>query len=344
MRRFYLQLLVCLTVIAATPAIVSAQVVGREVQDGQVLAMQPVNAPVLAGTTNETALPAATNLADQKKLLNYLKRLKVNDQPQAYQSNKNFYYHLANDFARLRLYPLAMKCFLKTAPAIDREDADSTALQPAYFDPNTFDDVAVDKQAGNLAESKSKPISYQRIADVFNDGKKAVGYAMLFHVKQPAPGKRKIFVWTNTGHTFITLIKYNADSTYTSASFGFYPHKDHLLSATPIAPSTSAVFKDDAGHKWDEVMGKFITRRKFEKILKLTGDFSLTDYNLNNHNCTDFGLQAAALAGIDILNTKGSWPLGSGNNPAFTGQAILEGKVAESTKALFSADTINAQP
>lgn len=292
----------------------------------QMLAMQPTSVVHSENRVNETTV--TTINASRKKLLTYLKQLKAGDDQQEYQSSRKFYYHLANVLARLRLYPLALKCFLKTVPLGD--NTDSTELSAAYLDPNSFDDRSVNSQPEEIA-AKSKEITYQHIAGIFNDGKMAVAYAMLFHVKQPVAGKRKIFVLNNTGHTFITLIKYNADSTYNSASFGFYPKKDHLLSATPLAPVTSSVFKDDAGHGWDEVIGKLISKRKFEKILKLTADFSMTEYDLNNNNCTDFGLQAATLAGLYIADTKGSWPLGRGNTPGITGQALLDGKVTADT-------------
>jgi hypothetical protein len=303
--------------------------------------------------------------------LNYLKDLGVADQKT--KTNKKFYYHMANVFARLKLYPLAMKCFFKAARInnrrldsadLSRERKDQQSdlipekLKYASLEVNTRDDIIVEKaalwlksQTGSKRRErikKSKATSFPRILGNFNDGKRAVAYAMLFHVKQPAPGKRKIFVGVNTGHTFITLIKYNADSTYVSTSFGFYPDKDQLLSATPFAPTTSAKFKDDTGHLWDEVLGKFISKRNFENILQLTQKFEGMTYNLNQQNCTDFGLQAAAIVGIYIKDTYGKWPMGRGNNPAVTGQSILKGKVtneaAETGEELFVDQIVEAGP
>ncbi len=180
---------------------------------------------------------------------------------------------------------------------------------------------------------------------MFDDGKKAVAYAMLFHVKQPVSGKRTIFVLGNTGHTFITLIKYNADSTYSSFSFGFYPKKRNPLSGTPIEPTAASVFKDDTNHQWDEVLGKFISKRRFDKIMLLVKQYDHLEYHLSNNNCTDFGLKAVELAGINIDGTTGKWPLGHGNNPAITGQSILEGKFTDAdtgkTEGLFINNTID---
>ncbi|GAB3937331.1 hypothetical protein [Mucilaginibacter myungsuensis] len=297
----------------------------------------------IAATSSEVAFKAASH-QEQQRLLSYLKALDIPDNKDNYKTNKTFYYHLAGAFAKLRLYPLAMKCFIRS---IKTDDTKTDSLDNLTV--NLKDDENVSRQAKKMAkkaEAKSKAINYQRILDNFNDGKSATAYAMLFHVKQPVPGKKKIYVGANTGHTFITLIKYNTDSTYSSASFGFYPKKDHFLSATPVMPTTSATFKDDTDHQWDQIVGKFISKRKFDKILKLTKEYDNAVYNLNNQNCTDFGLQAANLAGLSITDTKGSWPLGSGNNPALTGQSILEGKIQDQQDIgkVFTSDTVKQVP
>jgi hypothetical protein len=268
---------------------------------------------------------------ERRQLMGYLKKVTTDEDVSYNQSRTKFLYHLAGVFTKLRLYPLAMKCYLKTTVSKGRDLADtvSQAYNSTYMAVNAKDDSLVEKQALLLAagnsNKNSKATTYKYITSRLDDGKPAVAYAMLFHVKQPVPGKRKIFVAANTGHTFITLIKYNVDSTYSSFSFGFYPKKRNLLSATPVEPTTSSVFKDDTDHQWDEVLGKFISKRRFDKILTLVKQYDHLEYHLSNNNCTDFGLKAAALAGIDIGETTGSWPLGHGNNPAVTGQSILEG-------------------
>jgi len=272
------------------------------------------------------------NARERRKLLAYLKKLNVPEDFSNYNSHQKFYYHLADLFAHLKLYPLAMKCFLKTQANANTSQliGDTAQLNTENLAISSQDDSVINRQAifqlKDVKEIASKKIKDESIYSIFNDGKTAIAYAMLFHVKQPVRGKPKIFKGANTGHTFITLIKYNADSTYASASFGFYPVKDQLLSATPLVPTTSATFKDDSGHQWDEVLGKFISSRKFYKILMLTKDYSVMKYNLSKNNCTDFGIKAASIAGIKVIETSGKWPLGSGNNPGVTGQSILQGK------------------
>jgi hypothetical protein len=308
-----------------------------------------------ATTENDANLIAGmeTHLSsrqERKELLSYLKGVSANNNDISYnQSKVKIYYKLANVFARLRLYPLAMKCFFKTMQykgnrpgnynvqpqlPIDSVSADTTAtnLNAGYLslsakDDSTFVNNPAPTGLKNKTEEKSKAITYDKIINTFNDGKKAAAYALLFHVKQPVPGKPKVFALTNTGHTFITLIKYNTDSTSVAISFGFYPQKDNLFSATPLDPSCSGTFKNDRGHNWDEVMGKFISKRRFDKILLLTKSYDGLEYHLSKNNCTDFAIKAASFAGFGVSNSKGSWPLGHGNNPAVTGQSIIAGGV-----------------
>ena len=85
----------------------------------------------------------------------------------------------------------------------------------------------------------SERLSVKEILRAFDDNKEATDYALMVNVKQPVNGKRKSFKGiNNVGHMFITLIKYNADKSYVSRSFGFYPQKTGLLSATPVKPTT----------------------------------------------------------------------------------------------------------
>ncbi len=178
-----------------------------------------------------------------------------------------------------------------------------------------------------VAEIESLPVLLRDIECSFEDGKKPVSYSIIVHVKQPVRGRRKAFTGiNNVGHTFITLIKLNSDNSYVSRSFGFYPAKKMFLFATPLHPGDNPVFKDDAMHNWDQTVSKFISEKKFKEVLENFRKFGNTQYNLNRNNCTDFGLGEAVIAGINIRETVGRWPLGKGNNPANAGQSLLERK------------------
>jgi hypothetical protein len=246
-----------------------------------------------------------------------------------------FYNDLATVSARLKLYPLAMKCYYNAVHVAGEVDTTGLAMdEDAYAEavvvPTGADvrsEPGADGPAGGIR--LSQPIKIADLLAAFEDGKEAASYAILAEVKQPVPGKRRSFTHiNNVGHMFITLIKYNKDKSTVCRSFGFYPRKSTLLSATPFCPRSPSVFKDDAGHDWDEVAGKFISARRFRKIVEILRSYDHRVYDLNHNNCTDFGLTIAQLGGIGIAAASGRWPLGKGNNPGSAGQSVLEGKVS----------------
>lgn len=247
---------------------------------------------------------------------------------------KRVRYRLFSDLAivsaRLRLYPIAMRCFYNASRTSVELPEDSLLYKA-------------------LPLGKSVPVRIDTICAAFEDGRAAVAYAMLVEVQQPIPGKRRAFVHIgNVGHTFITLIKYNRDNSVVCRSFGFYPHKVNPLSATPLFPSAPSVIKDDSRHDWNEVVGRFISYPQFKKVLETLWRYNHKTYNLNHANCTDFGLTMARAGGISIRETSGGWPLGKGNNPGSAGQSMLEGKLDNADQGedslLFLADNIPGKP
>lgn len=281
-----------------------------------------------------SSLTTLSKKEERKMLMTWLKNLDVADTRVNETQQRNLY-HLATLFTRFRLYPLAMKCFFKTLKpdSLVTDDLPVTDKDEQLLE-NQIQAIGLDAK-----KVKSKRVHASEIVSVFNDGKQALAYAMIFHVKQPVRGTKKVFKLIYAGHTFITLVKYNTDSTYSSISFGFGPHKSNVLEATPIIPSAHSSFYNDAGYISDEIIGKFISRRRFEKILQLTEQYEGLTYHLSKNNCTDFGLKAASIAGMEVSETNGKWPLGRGNNPGITGESILLGRFsdmdAKNTSRLF---------
>jgi hypothetical protein len=235
---------------------------------------------------------------------------------------------LAGVSAKLKWYAIAMKCYYS-----GQHDPDLP--NPAFGRPAEDDLPDSTFPAAGLSAGlpvigrPSLPVDIADILASFNDGKTASSYALLVEVKQPVPGKRKSFTHiNNVGHTFVTIIKYNTDNTFVCRSFGFYPHKSSFFAATPLHPSSPSVLKDDSDHDWDEIAGKFISPKRFYKIIGALQSYDHQIYHLNRNNCTDFGLTMARIGGINIINTVGRWPLGKGNNPGNAGQSMLEQKLA----------------
>lgn len=247
---------------------------------------------------------------------------------------------LASISAKLKLYPLAMRCYFKAMECKARAGEGAGirvggGAGNGMGDDLPGDDSIPDGHFLGLEDAKdslwtSRPVRIADILAAFDDGKEAKSYAVLVQVKQPAPGKRKAFTHiNNVGHMFITLIKYNTDTSTVVRSFGFYPHKMNIFSATPMHPKAPSDVKDDRWHLWDEAVGKFVTADRFGRILGVLKSFDGKMYDLNNNNCTDFGLTLASQAGISIRETCGRWPFGKGNNPANAGQSMLEGKYSD---------------
>lgn len=228
---------------------------------------------------------------------------------------------LADVTARLKLYGIAMKCYYQSEHSAYLSDT------PLLRQLSCLDTLPLIGAHDPAPLSPSASVS--DILCAFDDGKVASSYALLVHVKQPVAGKRRSFARiNNVGHMFITLIKYNEDSSVVCRSFGFYPHKSNLLSATPLHPSSPSIIRDDSSHEWDETAGKFISARRFKKILETLQSYDHKRYHLSHNNCTDFGLIMARLGGINIAATIGRWPLGKGSNPGSAGQSMLEGRLS----------------
>lgn len=269
-----------------------------------------------------------------RKMLRLVKLMQVKRIVRHRKNRQHLFLDLAGIAAQMNLFPFAMKCYYQSVIAADSP----TFAHPIFGSNMQAPTIDTDKAIlQNKRGKKSSPLEPNAIAQSFDDGKEVLACAVLLHVKQPLPGKRRAFVrLNNVGHTFITLIKYNTDSSVVTRSFGFYPNKNDLLAATPLHPASLSVIKDDGFHAWDQVAGKFISYRRLRRILRMVSKLENKRYDLNKNNCTDFALYAAMIGGIDVQDTQGRWPFGKGNNPACAGQSLLEGKIT-------NADTGNTE-
>ena len=173
------------------------------------------------------------------------------------------------------------------------------------------------------------PIKVADVQKMFKGGNYS-NITYTLYVKQPVAGEKTVMTLpSDVGHTFINITATDAKGKSVSESFGFYPDKKSgsKLGGTPFDNSTKSTFKDDGKHPFDESVSININNKQLDNILNVAAGYEKGDYNLCSKNCTDFGLQSANIAGIEINNTSSSWVLGSGNNPGATGEAILDGDV-----------------
>lgn len=314
---------------------------GLFAQQQQLASISYAPAHTITVDNADNQLHFGSNLT-RRQLMAVLKQIDVNDA--AYnETNRAQLYQLAGMLTHMKLYALAMKCFFRTLgpDSLVNGNLALTDKDQQTIESHLKPDSAIKD------DPNSRFVDALQITDAFHDGKKAMAYAMIFHVRQPVRGKPKVHKLAYTGHTYVTLIKFNTDSSYASMTFGFGPKKDNLLSATPLEPSSTSTLRDDLTYPWDEVVGKFISRRRFEKILLLAQQYQGLAYQLNKNNCTDFGLKAAQLAGLEVKDTKAKWLLGGGNNPGTTGESILLGKFSNTDTGNFDRlliDTARTSP
>lgn len=302
----------------------------------------PVEAAIRDKTENEELLllekEIRNNRQNQRALIRILKAGKLRKAFTRKRYQERLLTDLSDIAAGMNLYPLALS--YRQMQAELKEDISAQPLADTSMgirEEDTASDYSmvisglkIQLNPEAVFPWDSEPVSGEHLIAAFEDQKEAVRYAMMLQVKQPKAGTRKAFTGIdNVGHMFVTLIKYNSDSSYVCRSFGFYPAKSRLLHATPLHPADDPVIKDDQGHEWDVAIGRFISARRFHRILRVLNRYETSQYHLNKNNCTDFGLTVAAVCGIRISDSRGTWPLGSGNNPANAGQSMLEGKIID---------------
>ena len=169
-------------------------------------------------------------------------------------------------------------------------------------------------------------------------------YTVTVCVDQPEPGTRTPWAFTsggpsgstnannivNTGHSFLVLTEVYGSTTITR-NVGFYPSGFVM----PSSPSSPGQLNNDQNHYYN-VSGTFtVDNGQFYNILNFISMASTGTYNLNTNNCTTFVINALTEAGIELPNTKGTWPGGAGDDPGDLGQdlknTIIAGMVLNTT-------------
>lgn len=166
-------------------------------------------------------------------------------------------------------------------------------------------------------------IDANKVREAFNTGKTGKSYQLVIHVDQPGKGgDRDTYEYnkgTDPGHAFVTLNRRNTDGTTDSKTFGYYPYPQ---SVNPLASEENGKIRDNFGHEQEVVQTRGITEKNFNDILNFVESKKNTRYDLNINNCTDFVINVAAVAGIKLPRTKGTWPNGGGVNPGDLGQDL----------------------
>jgi len=135
---------------------------------------------------------------------------------------------------------------------------------------------------------------------------------LVIYVDQPIANSDQVVSYTgNVGHTFVGLIQGGNTSI-----FGFYPEN----SGKPGSTDNGAL-GNDASNPFDVSILINISPSQLNAIMNYIRNNN-NGYDLDNYNCTDFAIEIAALAGLNLPDTFASWGIGGGSNPASLGQDI----------------------
>lgn len=158
-------------------------------------------------------------------------------------------------------------------------------------------------------------------------------YKVTICVDQPVVGTRNAWVLSssgvqnsssgsnpvNVGHTFLILTEVTPTGT-TTRNVGFYPQSN----VDPYSPIDKGQLNNNEQHTYNIALTVDINNSQFFNILNFVTQVKSSgqNYDLNNYNCTSFGIRACLDGDIYLPSTIGSWTGGSGNNPGDLGEDI----------------------
>ncbi len=157
-------------------------------------------------------------------------------------------------------------------------------------------------------------------------------YKITLAVDQPNAGTRDTYTFSNsgnssssgpvnTGHTFLILEQIKSNGTRVIRNIGYYPKE----SVKPLVnPISDGAFVNDEFHEYDVSLTTTVSESSFFQFLEILKNSSSEQYNLNDNNCSSFCTKKLRQIGIEISETSGRWPFGSGVNPGDLGEDIRQ--------------------
>ena len=122
---------------------------------------------------------------------------------------------------------------------------------------------------------------------------------------------------------FIFILNYGGIDK--SLTFGFYPSIEVDLN-NQVVPN--AIF-DDSGHEYSVSVTLELSCDDFNQALQYTLIASENNYDLNEYNCSDFGISIANSVNLGVADTSSPWEylgeiFGNSSNPGDLGEDIKE--------------------
>lgn len=177
-------------------------------------------------------------------------------------------------------------------------------------EPNTLTDTMI------LVEGPDVPVTdirqYLRCFDVNQPA------TLTVYARQPVPGTNDTYAFhgvnkPDVGHTFISISQNGI-----TRVVGFYP-----ISPISIFVTEPGIFGDNSQTPYTVSASKQINGGNLYSLLHYIYSADGKKYDLQKYNCTDFAIQAAHAAGIDLPDTWGRWGgIGGGSNPGSLGNDL----------------------
>lgn len=154
-------------------------------------------------------------------------------------------------------------------------------------------------------------------------------FEMTLYADQPTPNSRDPYsgipgVSLDVGHTFLSLVT-NFGGSNTTITYGFYPSQAVDLQN----PIVDMAINDDGGHEFSSSITIQLTCDQFNQAINNSISATSNNYDLNNYNCTDYGIEIANLASLGVLDTTSPWVFmgktyGNSSNPGDLGEDIKD--------------------
>jgi hypothetical protein len=190
----------------------------------------------------------------------------------------------------------------------------TTGYIPPYIEPPSFNPYVVLPPVDIAAKINDIKL-YLKCFNKSNSAK------VTIYADQPIPNTRATYSsnWgtVDVGHSFIS-IEQIVNGNKIVRTLGFYPSTAVRPGVNPSAPS---ILIDDSGHTYDVSIDKEINASQLSQIINFVENYEKM-YHLGRYNCTNFALQVASFAGLNIPKTIGEWPFGSGCNPGDFGEDL----------------------
>ena len=86
-------------------------------------------------------------------------------------------------------------------------------------------------------------------------------------------------------------------------------------------PPEPSIMGNDSGANFDVSISTTVSGSVLNQIIQYAINYE-SMYDLDNYNCTDFGIEIGNLAGLELPDYYGTWLGGGGSNPGAPGQDL----------------------